>query len=180
MVTFSVSFPHQSISIERRGIDGEDVCLVLIATPHVALGALARDVSVLVAVVAAASAPAESAAHAAAAAKSAITATAAAESATASAATSTATTAEATEPAAAVPVTAAAVLPGLGLVDLDLLAVDGGAVQLLDGLVGTDLVNHGHEGVTLASDVNILDLTTCGEFVLQDVPGAPGVDSINE
>jgi len=146
--------------------------LTVVTTPDVTLWALACDVSILVAVVAATSTAAESAAAEA--------ATSASVSESTAAATASAAAAEATESTAAIPDVASTVLAGLGSVHLDLLTVDGGAIQILDGLVGTALVSHGHESIALLGDVNLLDLTTSGEFVLNEGLGAPGVDSVDE
>ena len=96
--------------------------------------ALAGDVALLVTVVASAAAAATTAETTASA------ATASAESAAASASETAAATATATEPApaaAATPAALAAAVPvpgGLGSIHLDLLSVDGDAVQLGDGL----------------------------------------------
>ena len=69
-----------------------------------------------------------------------------------------ATTASSTVATAAASLTA---LPwGLGSVHLDGLTVDLAPVQLGDGLFGTILVGHGHEGVALASVVNVIHLAT--------------------
>ena len=106
----------------------------------------------VVAATAASTASAESAATTAAAKATATTkAAAVAAATTASSAKSTATAAKATA-------TSTAIVTGASDVHLDFLSVDGGAVQLADGPVGSVLVNHGDEGVALASDVNILDL----------------------
>ena len=65
-----------------------------------------------------------------------------------------------------VPAWSVASLPGrLGSVNLDLLTINGHSVQLGNGLVGTLLVSHGHEGVTLTRIVNILHYATP---ILQD------------
>jgi hypothetical protein len=46
------------------------------------------------------------------------------------------------------------------MVDLDLLAVNDGLVQFLDGGIGRGLVSHCHKSIALFGDVNISDFAT--------------------
>jgi len=66
------------------------------------------------------------------------------------------------------------------VVDLDLLAVNNGLVQFLDGGIGGGLVSHCHKSIALFGDVNISDFAATGEFTLQSIPGTPGIDSIDK
>ena len=75
---------------------------------------------------------------------------------TASAIAATSSATAATESSAAAATTAA--LSRLGLVDLDLLAVEGDAVHLADRRLGCALVVEGHEGIALAGVVDISHL----------------------
>ena len=63
--------------------------------------------------------------------------------------------------------TAAAALARLGLVHLDLLAVEGGTVHLPDGGLGSVLVLEGDEGVTLSGVVDIGDRSKLLELALE-------------
>jgi hypothetical protein len=68
----------------------------------------------------------------------------------------------------------------MGAIDLDLLSIDDGSVQFLDGSLSGIVVSHCHEGVTLLGDVDIGNFTASGKFVFQSVPGAPGIDSVDK
>ena len=72
--------------------------------------------------------------------------------------TSTATAESSTIAATASTASTASSLAGLGLVDLDLLAVEGDAVHLADRRLGCALVVEGHEGIALAGVVDISHL----------------------
>ena len=129
------------------------------------LGALASNMAFLVAVVASTAATAASAkSTTTASAKSTATASAeasvTAETASTAAAATAAERASATESAAATAsATGTTIAAGVGAIDLDLLAIHDGAVQLLDGALSGLVVGHGHEGVALLGDVDISDLT---------------------
>jgi hypothetical protein len=66
------------------------------------------------------------------------------------------------------------------MVNLDLLAVNNGLVQFLDGGIRGGLVGHCHKSIALFGDVNISDFATTGEFTLQSIPGTPGINSIDK
>ena len=53
---------------------------------------------------------------------------------------------------------------GLGLVDLDLLAVDGGSVHLLDGALGLSFAAEGDKGEALAGVVDVCHLAALLEL----------------
>jgi hypothetical protein len=68
----------------------------------------------------------------------------------------------------------------VGRVDLDLLAIEDHAVELLDGGLGSIVVGHCYESIALLGDVYISDLAASGELVLQGIPGAAGVNSVDK
>jgi len=68
----------------------------------------------------------------------------------------------------------------MGVVDLNLLAVNDSSIQFLDGGLRAGAVSHCHKGITLLGDVNISDFTTSGEFILQGIPWTPGIDSVDK
>ena len=59
--------------------------------------------------------------------------------------------------------TAFSSIVGVSIVDLDLLTIDDGSVQFLDGHGSTVVVSHCHEGITLFGDVHISDISASGE-----------------
>lgn len=126
------------------------------------LRALPGDVALAIAIVAGTTAAAPTAT-----ATSAVTATATSATTTpvpsgiAAPRTAVTTTAEGPRPetASAAAGAAVVVVAALGRLDLDFLAVDGHAVELVDGVHGALLVGHGDEGVALAGDVHVGDIS---------------------
>ena len=67
-----------------------------------------------------------------------------------------------------------------GLVHLDLLAINGSPVQLLDSRISLGGFAHGYERVTLVRDVDIVHLADFAEGILQNISGTVAIDAIDE
>ena len=80
---------------------------------------------------------------------------------------STATAESSAVAAAASATSTASSLAGLGLVDLDLLPIQGSSVHLADGVLSRLLVLEGDEGVALAGVVDIGDGSELVKFALR-------------
>merc|ERR1712012_236326 len=119
------------------------------------LWAFTSNVALTVAVVASAS-TATAAATTAASSAEASTASSTSESTTASTSKATASVASTATS------TAFSSIIGVSIVDLDLLTIDDGSVQFLDGHGSTVVVSHCHEGITLFGDVHISDISASG------------------
>ena len=61
-----------------------------------------------------------------------------------------------------------------------LAAVNGDAVKVADGSLGSILVDHGDEGVAFSGVVDVGDFATPAELVLEDLTGAVLVYPVNE
>jgi hypothetical protein len=122
---------------------------------------------VISAATAAISGPAISAATTASTSASTVASTTTISESTAAAAATAASASKAASPEAAVIAAtsaAAVVLALLGVVDLDLLAVDRDPVQVADRVRSALFIGHRHEGVSLASDEHVSHLSAFFEF----------------
>jgi len=68
----------------------------------------------------------------------------------------------------------------MGELDFDFLAVDGGPVELLDGVFGVLDVLHGDEGVSLAGDEHVVHTAKLVKLPLDEAPRAAGADTVDE
>merc|ERR1739848_648078 len=97
--------------------------------------------------------------------------------ATASAATASTSTSEST---AASTTTSSTAVTTAGTIDFDFLSIDYLSIECFASFVGASILGHSHKSIALFRDVDIGNFTASGEFVLQYVPGTPGVDAINK
>merc|ERR1719435_149284 len=96
-----------------------------------------------------------------------------ASSISAAAATSTESTTAASSAATAATTTRAS-----GAVNFDFLSVNDLSIQCFDSFVGSIIISHRYESVTLFCDVNIGDFTASCELSFQNVPRTPSVNSV--
>merc|ERR1719189_2333740 len=105
---------------------------------------------------------------------------AAATAASKAAITASAATAEATASVAAAAAAAATIATAMGIVNLDFLAIQNLAIQLLDGGLSAGVVSHCNEGVTFLGDIDIGDFTASSEFGFQSISGVASINTVDK